>query len=335
MARRDHWRSSKGEHAFAAHALHVRGLGMATEAHLQHVTPAPAREEHAPRVRPPSRIRSAFVWLRRLYDGLDRTRAFGVAAQMAFWLFLAMIPLAVVAGWVVARFAVAHADVVSDVFAATPGAATSWMSQQVSEVASWNGGTVAPVATVVFVWLASSGIHAVFDGLEVQVGAPRPWWKKRLLAIATCVGLSVGVALTTLLVTGLDWLTRFFGAHLPAAFDIFQHGGVAVGVRVIIGLLLFFGLIAGMYWVGVPQRKKRGIPIVPGAIVASLIVFATGYGYGLYLSKVGVSSAYQAGLAIIAVTMTTLYLFSVALLVGAEVNCLRSTRCSSEARAAA
>jgi uncharacterized BrkB/YihY/UPF0761 family membrane protein len=45
-----------------------------------------------------------------------------------------------------------------------------------------------------------------------------------------------------------------------------------------------------------------------------------GYGYIFYLSRVGAQSAYQAGLSIIGVTLIALYLFSVALLVGAELN---------------
>jgi hypothetical protein len=37
---------------------------------------------------------------------------------------------------------------------------------------------------------------------------------------------------------------------------------------------------------------------------------------------VGIKSAYQAGLSIIGVTMIALYLFSIALLVGAELNAM-------------
>ena len=45
-----------------------------------------------------------------------------------------------------------------------------------------------------------------------------------------------------------------------------------------------------------------------------------GLGYGLYVHVLGTGNAYQAGLGIIGVTMMSLYLFCVALLVGAELN---------------
>ena len=68
------------------------------------------------------------------------------------------------------------------------------------------------------------------------------------------------------------------------------------------------------------------MPIVPGAIVAVLLQTALGVGYGLYVRRAGDSGAYQAGLAVIGVTLMALYLLCVALLVGVEVNQILGTR---------
>ena len=91
-------------------------------------------------------------------------------------------------------------------------------------------------------------------------------------------------------------------------------------VRLGLGTLTALGLVAGLYLVGIPRTARKRTPILPGALLAVAVQGALGYGYIFYLSKVGVSSAYQAGLSIIGVTMIALYLFSVALLVGAELN---------------
>jgi uncharacterized BrkB/YihY/UPF0761 family membrane protein len=58
----------------------------------------------------------------------------------------------------------------------------------------------------------------------------------------------------------------------------------------------------------------------PGAFVAVGLQSVLGYGYVFYLSKAGTGSAYQAGLSIIGVTLMALYLFAIALLVGAHLN---------------
>jgi membrane protein len=45
-----------------------------------------------------------------------------------------------------------------------------------------------------------------------------------------------------------------------------------------------------------------------------------GFGYAFYVAKAGRSGAYTASLAVIGVTLMGLYLFSIALLVGAAIN---------------
>src|SRR6185369_6103862 len=91
-------------------------------------------------------------------------------------------------------------------------------------------------------------------------------------------------------------------------------------MRTSLGMLTAVGLVAGLYFIGVPRRARSRVPVLPGALLAVGLQALLGYGYVFYLSKVGIQSAYQAGLSIIGVTMIALYLFSFALLVGAALN---------------
>jgi membrane protein len=268
------------------------------------------------------RSEGALAWLKDFIRELERSRTTGMAAEMAFWLFLSLVPLAAVAGLVIAKVAVSSTEVTS-LLASLPGETRELVSRQLNHVAGWNGGSVAAPAALVFVWLASGGIHAVFDVLEVKSGASRPWWKKRALALTSCVALSVGMAIIAVLATGLSGVLAFLRGTLPIAqFESRANmpGIVDTVVRLGVGALTALGLVAGLYLVGIPRTARKRTPVLPGALVAVALQAALGYGYIFYLSKVGVHSAYQAGLSIIGVTMIALYLFSVALLVGAELN---------------
>jgi membrane protein len=258
-------------------------------------------------------------WVKVIWCGMNESRSLGLAAEMAFWLFFSLLPLAAVAGLILARVAVERGDVGEAVLGSTPPAVRDLVTTQLGQVAKWNGGAVAPVAAIVFVWLASSGVHSIFDTLEVQVGTARPWWKKRLLALATCAGLSVGVAVLALLGTGLDWLYRLTDASLPPAL-VSSHGVLTLALRLVLGLGVAFGLIAGLYAVGTPRVDGRPFTVVPGALLAVTLEAAGGFGYGLYIHLMGTGNAYQAGLGIVGVTMMSLYLFCLALLIGAELN---------------
>jgi membrane protein len=259
-------------------------------------------------------------WMKRIWCGMTESRTLGLAAEMAFWLFFSLLPLAAVGGLVLARLALTRGDLADMVVGSTPPAARELVASQLGLVARWNGGAVAPLAAVVFVWLASSGIHSVFDALEVQSGIARPWWKKRVIALGTCVGLSFGVALLALLRTGLGWLFRLAGANLPHALAFWQGSWFLAVVRVAFGILIGFGLVVGLYAAGTPRLRHRDVVIVPGALLAVCLQATSGLGYGLYVHVLGTGNAYQAGLGIIGVTMMSLYLFCLALLVGAELN---------------
>jgi membrane protein len=250
--------------------------------------------------------------------GVTRARTFGLAAEMSFWLFLSLVPLAAVAGLLAARLAMSHKPLAGSLLSSIAPDARRMIETQVESVAHWNGGRVAPVALVMFVWLASSGVHSIFDALEVQSETTRPWWKKRLLALATCVCLSTGVAMLGLLAVGLDRLETLAGraVTLPATDATFARD-VA---RSASGFVVSFAMVATLYRVGIPREARRRTRIVPGVLLAVALLAALGWGYRIYLSRTGGGDAYLGGLAIIGVTLTTLWLFSVAILLGAALN---------------
>jgi len=263
-------------------------------------------------------IAGAWAWLVAFVRQVESSRTTGMAAELAFWLFLSLIPLAAVAGLVLARVAVGS-ERAPEVLASLPPETRELIQDQLAMVAAWNGGRVAAPAAVVFLWLASGGIHAVFDVLEVKAGVARQWWKKRLIALATCIGLSFGVAVIAFVVTGFDRALALVRGALPSELASSESDLHAFG-RLAVGLAAAIALVIGLYLVGVPSKVRRNRVVVPGAILAVGIQAILGYGYGFYLSKVGTHSAYQAGLSIIGVTMIALYMFSLALLVGAELN---------------
>ena len=257
--------------------------------------------------------------VKRMFEHLERVRTFGLAAEMAFWVFLSLIPLAAVAGLVAAKLATENANAVGPFLMAMPPATRQFVQGELGNVAAWNGGSVALPAIVMFAWLASSGIHSIFDALEIQTHSSRPWWKKRLLALAACIALSVGIASVTLLMTGLGWVEQLLHDGLPAVVtrETSLLGKLA---RFVVGACVALSLEIGLFWFGVPSIARHRLPLLPGAVLATVLQGALGYGYSFYIGKAGDGGAYQGALAAIGVTLTALYLLSCAILLGAELN---------------
>ncbi len=271
-----------------------------------------------------ARVRS---WVEPMGQKMARARTLGLAAEMSFWMFLSLVPLAAVVGLVAARVATRAESLEGAVLSSVPPEARDLIREQVERVAAWHGARVAPVALGIFVWLAATGIHSVFDVLEVQAEATRPWWKKRLLAIATCIALSVGLAILGLLAVGVRWIERAAGRAIPHVGPAEIAGSWAeTALRVTAGGIVAVSMVAALYAVGIPRAARTRAPILPGALAAVFLIGCLGWGYRLYLSTTGGEDAYQGGLAVVGVTLMTLWLFSVALLLGADLNLVLGKR---------
>ena len=266
-----------------------------------------------------ARAREAFTAVKGFVVELDRSRAMSLAAETAFWLFLSLIPLAAVAGLIAARLSVGNWQVSAPLLIALPPSARDLVFKELGNVSAWDGGAVGVTSALVFVWLASSGVHSIFDSLEAMSGGQRPWWRKRLLAIATCVGLSIGVALLALLGPGLDAIGTLLSGALGGAPDLLTSTAGRLA-RFLVSAVIAFGLICGLYVVGVPREEGRRMPIVPGALLATALQIALGLLYGVYIRQLGDGGAYQAGLAVIGVALTALFLIALSLVTGAMLN---------------
>jgi membrane protein len=266
-------------------------------------------------------VKNPLAWIKCLLVRLDANRALGLGAEMAFWLFLSLLPLAAVVGVAAAKLAMGNWSIAAPMLDSLPAATRDLLKSELGKMAAWNGGKVGIGAGVMFLWLASSGVHSMFDGIEIEANAtPRPWWKKRLAALLTCVALSAGTALVTLLVTGVGWTWHLIGG--TTLFQALQIESSWVGevLRFGLGALVSFGLVSGLYWIALPPATRKTMPIMPGAFLATGLQIAIGFGYGFYIKKMGDGGAYQAGLASIGVTLMALFLFCAVLLVGIEVN---------------
>jgi membrane protein len=260
-------------------------------------------------------VASVLRWLGRQWT---RRRMPGLAAESAFWLFFSLIPLVAVAGMVAAKFARHRVDAWLPFLSGASPAARDFLNGELGRVSAWNSGTVGPVAAVMFFWLASSGLHALFDALQANLGETRSWIRTRMAALVGCLLLSVAVA------------------ALAGAGALFARGHLVVGpsgwgtwVSRLLAFAWSFVFARGIFRIGLSPSERRCLPLSLGAAVAAVLQTLVGAAYVFSLSFLGDGSAYLAGLASIGVTLTGLFLYALSLLVGLSLSQLlkRTGRC--------
>lgn len=266
--------------------------------------------------------------------------ALEAAAAIAFWFFLSLVPLLVLLGFLVGRIARARgmSDLLGPVLDMVPGSAEDIVRAEVERM-SRSSATVAPVGVIGYLWTASSGLHNLMDVFESAVKVKRRrWWVQRAMALAWVVaGLVAMCALAWALVRIDHALHLHETASLPpspkphgvppphaSALKHRVHEALSTPVeQLIASVLLLTGgtaFLAGFYRFAVvhPARVRRRV--WPGAVTAVALWLVVSWMFGLYAVSVSTYAVYYGSLAAVAVLLVWLYLTSLSLVVGAEVN---------------
>jgi membrane protein len=259
------------------------------------------------------RLRHAWGAVRSILSILDRHRSMGIAAEMSFWLFCALIPLSVTAALLLARLPgpAGPSSLLQSILANAPDATRALVRQEISGLAR-NHVPPSLLNLLVFGWLASSGLHSVYDGFEGQLGINTAWWRKRLWAILGCALLAVGVALLALLGAGFTLISELAPAPVQ------RYGTPAV--RAVAAFAVLYGSVAALYRLGIPRATRAQMAQAPGTLAVVICMGLLSAAYRAYLQTFGDGSEYLAGLSVVVITLTALFLFSLAMLLGLAIN---------------
>jgi len=276
------------------------------------------------------------------------------ARLMAFNFFLSVVPLLVLLGFVLGRVVRKRGveAVVGPLLETIPEASADLVRHELERMAGASTASIAPLGLVMFLWLTSSGIHQMMDVFELAAHAPRrAWWKQRVIALVTVVvGLGAFASAAWALVKGDDYVHRNDTFDLmPAAPAPAGSARATTGTRsakdarpatpakrrhllsrlhapweraVAGGTVLLVGFVglAGFYRVAVEHRpgvRRRGCQGAVAAIVTWLLI---SWVFGSYIGSLSTYAVYYGSLAAVAVLLVWLYLTSLSLLLGAEVN---------------
>jgi membrane protein len=288
--------------------------------------PAPPSPLSVPSPRDPL-LRRTWMTTRTVMRGLFVHHAFDHAATMAFYFFLGTIPLLVVVGLLVGSVVQREGveELAAPLYRAMPRAASELLRGELYDMADTNAPTLAPLSILGFVWLTTNGIHNLMDVFELLIGAERrSWLRQRLIASLWVFGGIAVLAATTWLLLAVNGVaTGLSGRHLPVllrnASEFLAKGWQRFGVLGVLGIMLSSGL-ALFYRTAV--RHPAGIRrrVWTGTIVALLLWGLVSWAFGTYVRTIAHYAVFYGSLATMAVTLLWLYLTSLALLVGAEVN---------------
>ena len=243
---------------------------------------------------------------------------FGGAATLAFYFLLALFPLLIFLTSAIAFLPGIQDIILSGLARVAPQDAMTLLRDTLSDIVSHRNGGLLSLGLIASLWSASSGVASLMDALHIayDVEETRPFWKRRLKAIALTLAMAVLVAGGAFLIMIGDRLDGWAKSWLKVS-SLLAFVSSVIGYLAGIGFL-FLGIEALYYFApDIPPERRY---VKPGALFATIGIVIGSLLFSIYVRLGPSASATYGSLGAVITLMLWLYLLGLMLLIGGEIN---------------
>lgn len=188
-----------------------------------------------------------------------------------------------------------------------------------SEIIKIQNGKLLSFGIILSVFFATNGMHNLMKAFNKSslIVETRSWLKQRLIAlILTCViaiSLIITIAAMTIGEVSLNYINR--GLHIKGNAVVYL---IEFSRWALLGIL-YFVTISILYRYG-PANTKKWRFFSAGSWLATILAFLTIWGFSFYINHFGSYNKVYGSIGTLIVIMIWLYLNSLILLIGFELN---------------
>jgi len=269
-------------------------------------------------------LRSYWRQTRRLsvivYGELWRTRAFTVAAALAFYFLMSMVPLLIVFSSLLQFLPTPDVfqQLLNLMAELVPADSMSFVERIVSDILTPNRGKLLSFGVVGYLWSASGGFSALIESLDIAYDVPvsRVWWRDRLRALVLTFTSGGLVSLSVLLLVAGPHFGHFLSTifPIPGAFEYLWPV-----LRVALTIVTFVASLEFVYYLG-PNCRHSFSSTLPGAVIAISVWFVGSAGLSYYLEHFSNYNTTFGSMGAVIGLMLWFYVTGLAILTGAELN---------------
>jgi len=171
-------------------------------------------------------------------------------------------------------------------------------------------------ATIIF---STNGIHAVLHAFVVTSHSfkPRSWVNQRKVSVLLLlIGILMIGAAGMLIIFGKQAVTRLVELEILEKSLVIS---ILIFLKWIVVVLLLFVAISFLYYLA-PARRQDFRFITPGSTLATILFIITSLGFSAYVNSFGQYNKLYGWIGTLMVILVWLYLNSIALLIGFELN---------------
>lgn len=261
---------------------------------------------------------------------ISASRISAYAAQTAYFMFLSMIPLIMVLLSLLQLFGDTGAEITAIIHEVIPGVLGEYINGFIEEIISDGRLTLTIVSAALLLWSSSRGVFSIIGGLNsvYEIKETRKFIWVRLLSIIYTLAFIV-------ILCGVLLIIVFGNTLIDLANSLFPNlkGLVYIisSLRFILGfiiLVLFFSII----YKSMPSKKMKFVDQIPGAVIAGAGWVSFSILFSFYVDNFSNYANVYGSLTAIIVLMLWLYTCMYLMFIGAEINCILSSKVNEQSK---
>jgi membrane protein len=257
---------------------------------------------------------------RVVYGEVLRTRILEEAAGLAFFFLLSLVPLLIILAAVLALLPIPNlfTQLLSLMAMLVPPDSLAMVERILVGMLAPGHRSLLSFGIVSSLWSAIGGFTSLISSLDIayDVKRERPWWRERLLALLLTFSSGLLLCISLLVLVAGPHFGHFLSYVLPIPHSFARLWPL---LRIV---TLFVTFVAGLelvYFLA-PNIHQRLAETLPGAVFAIAVWFLGSAILDFYLDHLANYSVTYGSLAATIGLMLWVYLTSVAILIGGELN---------------
>jgi membrane protein len=242
------------------------------------------------------------------------------AASLAFNFMLALFPAIIFLFTLISYIPIGFREALLRLLESIlPHNAYMALQSTIEDIFKNQNGSLLSIGFLSALFFATNGVSTLmqaFNNSSLML-EKRSWFKRRMIALNLTIVISISlITAIGIMIAGQD-LIRFIQSHLASESNFWRY--VITLTRWLIIITIFFTTISLLYRYGPSHKLKWGF-MSPGAVLATILAILTSLGFTYYINNFSSYNKIYGSIGTLIVVMIWLYINSLILLIGFELN---------------
>lgn len=263
-----------------------------------------------------------FIFLSKLISNIRKDEVTAIGAQLTYYLILSLFPFLIFLLNIIGHISVLDESILDDWLVFLPTETQILIKSIVNEIAIGRTDRTISLSLIFTLWSSSLGISAIIRAINkaYNIERRRNYIRQKIISIIFAVALAFLLIIVLLTLVFGETLGNTVFSYIGATEIFYKVWGILRTIIPIVSMIIIFGLL---YKYSVIPNKRiyiRFIDTLPGAIFTTVVWIISSSVFSFYVNNFAHYSRTYGRLAGVIVLLIWLYLTSITIVLGGEIN---------------